>query len=288
MQFASPIDVSSDLLDDEEGVPQNPGTLLDLMCVEVANLLASANTSSPSHSQSPRPNSSPTGTQTPTSSTTTTSPHLTLALAIPARHATWPHFIPSSWHPTPVSITSVPRSVTTNGFYGTTSCDIYPDIMVSSTWNEWRVARLMVLGFIMNTITNDKTNTITDKYSNLRQEIITTIQSLTDSICDYIPFKLGSRTSLGNIYSSQIQYPTLLPPPSPTSSNANTTSTTPTATTAAAASHQKTAGAYGGWYMFAPLKETLKVAGWLREGQREWLRGQLWRLARMYGVTPEE
>ena len=249
MHFASPIDVTSDLLDDETGVPQNPGTLLDLMCVEVANLLATTN-------YSPSGN---TGTET-------ASILLTRAQAVDARLATWPQFIPQTWTPTQVSISNVPKTVITTGFYGKI-CDIYPDIMVCSTWNEWRVARLMILGFIASLNVNNN-NEDHNNIKEAKHRAIATIQELVDGICASIPFSLGDRTELGNLYEARIQYPSL--PDRPVSK-----------------AHQKTAGAYGGWYMFAPLKETLKVGMHLRKGQHEWLVGQLWRLAKMYGVTPE-
>ena len=50
--------------------------------------------------------------------------------------------------------------------------------------------------------------------------------------------------------------------------------------------HHTTACAYGGWYLFAPLKEAVNVARYLREGQQKFVRTQLSRLARMFDIDP--
>jgi len=246
MQFSSPIDGASDILDDEEGVPQNPGTLLDLMFVEVANLLVFAENS---FAQSKDAGSAQ------AELSTSVMDLLIEAEETDAKLASWPAFIPKDWFPIQVSVNDVPKSVVDAGFYGN-SCDVYSDIVVCSTWNEWRVARLMVLGLIAR---------ISHKESELRA--VETIQQLVDEICACIPFSLGDRIEPGNFYEAQIQYPCL--PGRPMSKQ-----------------HQKTATAYGGWYLFAPFKETMKIGIRLRKGQRDWLSGQLLRLAKMYDVVP--
>ena len=246
MQFSSPIDGTSDILDDDEGIPQNPGTLLDVMFVEVANLLAYAKTlpASPADVDFDR-----------TDLLLDFADILIQARELDAKLATWPAFVPADWNPIPVSANDVPQSVISAGFYGE-SCDIYPDIMICSTWNEWRAARLMVLGLITR-IGHPKSI----------HQAIETIQELVDGICASVPFSLGDRTEPGNLYEAKINYPSL--PDGPISK-----------------AHQKTASAYGGWYLFAPFKETMKIGMYLRAGQRDWLSSQLMRLARMYDVVP--
>ena len=236
----------SDFLDDDEGAPQNPGTLLDLMCVEVANLLADAKRSSitspePWIDEGKRSNSDF---------------HLLIqAQALDAKLSSWPSFLPRNWLPVQVPAKSIPKSVVETGFYGE-SCHIYPDVMTCSIWNEWRTARLMVLGLIALSSHRDS-----------RDQAIMSIQELVDGICASVPFSLGDRTEPGNIYGAHINYPRLYDKPM-------------------SREHQQTATAYGGWYLFAPFKETMNVKTYLREGQWEWLSGQLLRLAKMYGVTP--
>ena len=94
-----------------------------------------------------------------------------------------------------------------------------------------------------------------------------TMQRLVDGICASIPFSLGSRTTPEPLYEMEVENPCL---PGCTASKA----------------HHTTACAYGGWYLFAPLKETMNVARSLRAGQREWLNVQLLRLATMFDVEP--
>ena len=244
MQFSVPLDQGSDILKDDGDVPRNSGTLLDLMSVDVANLLAAAESSFPRHGVR---DTGGTGVLLNTFDI------LVQAQAIDAKLATWPAFVPVDWVPVRISIDSVPKGVVEAGFYGDT-CDIYPDIMVCSTWNDWRVARLMVLGLIIQIGHQDSMN-----------KAIQAIQDLVDGICASIPFSLGDRTQPEALYEAQLHYPNV--PGKPMSKD-----------------HQKTASAYGGWYLFAPLMETTRIWTYLREGQREWLGGQLMRLARMYDV----
>lgn len=249
MQFSSPIATSSGIWEDAEDLPQNPATLLDLVSVDVANLLATAKSSPPlvvdvTEDEDGRGyvlNESP--------------DLLARAIAVDLKLAAWPNNVPSTWFPIQVPAYGVPQSVTDAGIYGD-SCDIYPDIMICSTWNEWRVARLKVLG-----LNARHGSTATSA------EAIATIQQLVDGICASIPFSLGSRTEPGPLYEMKVTYPTLKG-------------------RAMSKEHQKTSCAYGGWYLFAPFKETMNVGMYLREGQLEWLRGQLSRLAKMYDVKP--
>ena len=227
----------------------NPATLLDLMCVDVANLLAAAR-AIPSRVIEVTEEVAKSGdiVNEPTDL-------LLKAKALDEKLLTWSAMIPSSWVPTSIPAYEIPQNVQDAGLYGD-SCHIYQDIMICSAWNDWRVARLKVLGLIAR-LGSNKTNA----------EAITAIQILVDDICASIPFTLGSRTKPGPLYEMKIDYPALkgkaMPP-----------------------EHQRTAGAYGGWYLFAPFKETLNVGMYLREGQLVWLRAQLFRLAEMYDVEP--
>ena len=245
MQFSSAIDRKSGLWDYQE-LPQNPGTLLDNICVELAQLLAMAD--QPSAQFMKLQNGK-------TDYVANRLDLLGQAQMIDTKLVSWLEIVPESWCPVPVLTRDVPRSVIDTGFYGN-SCDVYPDIIICSTWNEWRVARLMVLELIVR---------IGDPSSE--HKAIKAIQHVVDGICDSVPFSLGDRTEPGYMYEAQVKYPSL--PGRPMSF-----------------AHQKTAIAYGGWYLFAPFKQTMKVGSYLRKGQHDWLREQLARLAKMYDVTP--
>ena len=100
-----------------------------------------------------------------------------------------------------------------------------------------------------------------------RNKIITIIQDLVDGFCASVPFNLGDLTEPQSIHQGGVKYPSSPVHPLPER-------------------HQVTAMGYGGWCLFAPFKETMKVQSYIREGQIEWLRSQLLRLAKVFEVTP--
>ena len=100
-----------------------------------------------------------------------------------------------------------------------------------------------------------------------RNEVITSIQDVVDGICASVPFNLGDLMAPQSIHQGNVKYPSSPVHPLPER-------------------QQVTAMAYGGWYLFAPFKETMKVQSYIRKGQIEWLRAQLLRLAKVFEVTP--
>lgn len=246
MQFSSPIDPTSGLWDDYQDMAENPATSLDAMFVEVANLLADGERPSALITELDSDEIEP---------IFDTVDFLERAEATDSRLATWPDSVPANWIPIQVPAARVPESVVDASFYGD-SCDVYPDIIICSTWNEWRVARLKVLGLIASA------GNYAAKYQAMQ-----TIQQMADGICASVPFSLGDRTALCQLYDAQVTYPTY---PGRASSK----------------EHQRTASAYGPWYLFAPFKQLIQVAMYLREGQRDWVRKQLFRLAFISDVTP--
>lgn len=249
MHFSAPIDAGSGIWEDTKDLPQNPATLLDLMSVDVANLLATARAS-------PSLVIDITAYDAGAGDILSESPNLLMrAKILDSKLAMWHNMVPSTWVPCHISAHQLPQNVVYAGIYSD-GCDVFPDIMVCSTWNDWRVARLKVLSLIAHLGPNDT-----------RAQALVAIQQLVDGICASIPFSLGSRTEPGLLYEMKATYPTFNGQPM-------------------SKEHQKTSYAYGGWYLFAPLKETMNVGMHLREGQLGWLRGQLIRLAKIYDVVP--
>ena len=183
------------------------------------------------------------------------------AQATEASLLSWPETLPLHWYPVQVFKDNIPQEVIDAGVYGD-SCDIYPDVMVCTTWNDWRVARLKLLRLIAKLYSIS--NLVSDKS---RTQVIGEIQQLVDGICASIPFCLGSRTEPVPLYEAKVVYPGLKG-------------------CQKAKEHQKTASAYGGWYLFVPFKMTMELGEYISKGQQQWLRLQLYRLARMYGVKP--
>lgn len=251
VQSASPIDVREDIWADSAVAMAIPANILDRLLVDVANLLAMARQHLPSGSRIATSKDSHTARKG--------SSLLLGAEVLERRLMSWAKALPSHWSPAKVSIDQVPASIISAGFYGK-SCDIYQDIMICATWNDWRTARLKVLALIA-----------THKTGPERAAVTTTIQEIADDICASIPFSLGSRTTPAPLHDTQnISYPTL-----------PGTAETPEV-------HYRTAAAYGGWYLFSPMKQIVAVGAYLREGQMLWMALQLRRLAGVYNICPED
>lgn len=231
-------------------MPRNPAILLDLMTVEVADLLADfAHTPSKVTDLNDEKDEA----------SNSTDELLERAEAIDATLASWPKTLPLHWYPVRIFKDTIPQEVTAAGVYGDT-CEIYPDIMICSTWNDWRVARLKVLRLI----TKLRPESTIDG-GEIDAEIISKIQPLVDGICASIPFCLGSRTDPTPLYEVEVIYPGYKGRVNPKE-------------------HQKTAMAYGGWYLFSPFKETMEIGPYISKDQHQWLELQLWRLGRIYGI----
>ena len=247
LETSSFVDVDSELWQDaSDPLPHNPATWLDSMYVDVANLLAAATRTSADIVNR---------TQCETDTMNHTSELLLRAELVDAKLATWPDMLPSNWNPIHVFTDTIPWDVVDAGLYGE-SCHVYPDIIVCSTWNDWRHTRLKVLALIARLGNND---------SNVRAAH--SIQQLTDDICASVPFILGSRVRTSAMYAVDTSYPCI---------EGQTVSR----------AHQQKAAALGGWALFVPLKETLQVEMYLRKGQSAWVRGQLLRLATVYNIRP--
>ena len=180
MHTQSPVSIDSAIWQDPEDMPQNPTTLLDLMSVEVANLLALE--------------SSLAGSKNSQSGSKALSNLVLKAKSVDDNLACWPDSVPFEWFPKKVQRQIVPKSVIDAGFYGE-DCDIYSDVMVCRAWNDWRSARLRVLSLIA-------------KYE-LGEETLTSIQQLADGICASFPYILGDRMSPAPIFAASVLYPSL-------------------------------------------------------------------------------
>lgn len=263
MQFALPVDQNARVWGEFDEASQNPGAMLDIMSIDVANLLATAKRSSVFITNS---------TLREAQVSVDAANLLRQAKAVDSRLATWPEFVPVEWFPTQISADSIPESVIKVGLYRD-SCHIYPDIIVSSVWNECkillhqldyssekeslgRVARLKVLDLVIRI-----------QSIEIKSPTATAIQQIVDDICASVPFNLGDYTEPTSIYEAQVRYPHLHD-------------------YQALKAHQKTALAYAPWYLFAPLKEAMKAGPHLRKGQIGWLRGQLLRIAKVSDVIP--
>lgn len=230
MHSGSPINADAALWRNIADMPQNPATILDLMSIDVANVLAFEKSEA---MVGPIPNL------------------IRMAKAADKRLATWPTLVPPEWLPKNLSRKAVPLSVANAGLYGD-SCDIYLDVLVCCTWNDWRTARLKLL-------------TLIAKYEP-DESIFSSIQELADAICATFPFLLGDRRTPAPLFAANITYPSLEGKSVPKA-------------------HHQTAAGFGGWYMLTPLRQVISVGEYLRDGQLAWIRSQGQRLANIYDVS---
>lgn len=180
MHTASYINTGTAVWQEPEDMPQNPATILNLMSVDVANVLALEASITSEDKFDP--------------TAVTVSNLGEMAKTADARLATWPNLIPAEWFPKMVPRAAVPESVARAGVYGD-GVDIYPDVLVCCTWNFWRSARLRVLALIA-------------RYKP-DEGAITAIQELADGVCGTIPFILGDRTAPTAMFAADVAYPSL-------------------------------------------------------------------------------
>lgn len=230
MDNETPIDTKANMWHDLVDIPQNPATILDIMSVDVANVLAFEKSSD---------------MVGPVSS------FVKMAKAADKKLASWPDLVPSEWFPTRIPMKNIPQSVIDAGSYGD-GCDVYSDVLVCCTWNDWRSARLKLLALLA-------------KYEP-DEDTFSTIQRLADEICSTFPYILGDRVTPAPLFATNVTYPTLVDQPVPKA-------------------HYQIAAGLGGWYMLTPLRQAICVGSYLREGQVSWIRAQGRRLARIYEVS---
>ena len=179
MHTGSPIDSMSVLWHETEDMPRNPATILDLMSVEVANILAFEKSDL---------------------ATGSSSEFMDMARLADEKLATWPSLVPSDWQPVPVPRKAIPKSVQDAGVYGD-GCDIYSDVLVCSAWNAWRTVRLRILALMA-------------KYEP-EKSTLSTIQQLVDSMCATFPFLLGDRRTPAPLFAAKPEYPSKVGHPAP-------------------------------------------------------------------------
>ncbi|KAL9592941.1 MAG: hypothetical protein Q9219_007707, partial [cf. Caloplaca sp. 3 TL-2023] len=94
------------------------------------------------------------------------------------------------------------------------------------------------------------------------------IQDSADTICASVPYHLANRAQVLRIDDRNLEYPTIGPGPS-------------------SAEHYDTAAAYGGMFLAKRLGELIQPDLPLRDGQRQWIFGQMQRIGRIYLASSE-
>lgn len=91
------------------------------------------------------------------------------------------------------------------------------------------------------------------------------IQQLADDICASIPFTLGDKIKPGAMGDRRVQYPHAPGQEVP-------------------AGHYQMAPAMGGFWLLGPLQMLMGLKIGLRDGQKQWIGGQLRRIAHIYNI----
>ncbi|KIN07450.1 hypothetical protein OIDMADRAFT_22333 [Oidiodendron maius Zn] len=180
---------------------------------------------------------------------------------IDRRLEAWKISIPGSWTPTQVfGDQCIPPSVKKAGLYQG-YCDVYPGIFHLTMWNKYRLSLIDIKRIIIGCLDKNPSSPSLAE----REACQTQIQEVVDDICASIPYFLGDRTQPGCPGDSVVKYP-LTPEAPPTKD------------------HCLAGPTQGGWAILEPMTALLKMDITMRDGQRQWLEGQMARTTKVYRI----
>ncbi|KIW66726.1 hypothetical protein PV04_06029 [Phialophora macrospora] len=192
----------------------------------------------------------------------------------------WKRSAPSrDWLPLFVSREEVPPSIVTAGFYGT-KCAVWADLSEAEIYNLHASRRLFTLQMIRQSLADEPSLLADPKYRAYLAKANGAVQSLVDCVCETVPFHLGDTVVPTNpIYSSEIAFPCKIVTDSSTGERHSTPDLEGT-------EFKMRAAASGGWMIFSHLVDIYRLAEpeddaepiVLRDGQLEWVKGQIKRL----------
>ncbi|KAK5308189.1 hypothetical protein LTR99_001162 [Exophiala xenobiotica] len=186
------------------------------------------------------------------------------------------------WLPQYVHRDDVAPSLRAAGFYGE-QCAVWPDLIFAEMSNHYYQHRLLNLQLIRQALADNPSLLSKTENRQLLHTTDATVQRLVDAVCDCIPFHLGDTVVLTNpMYSAEINFPikTLTDPT--TGETTTIPDQIPIYKTRAAAS--------GGWTLFPYVCEIYRLAEpeddavpiALREGQLDWIKGQVKRMQKIF------
>ena len=181
------------------------------------------------------------------------------------RYVTWASAVPEGWIVDSVAGPEcIPLSIKECGLYQD-HCHLYQSIFVAHTFNSHRASRIKLQLAILTCLSH-MPMTLNGVASSAAQD---TIQKLADDICASVPYHLGDRTGFKRIDDMTVQYPHMA------------------SESVASADHIVAAAAMGGWALAERLGGLLRLRVPLREGQRQWIAGQLRRIVAIYVTQPK-
>ena len=177
---------------------------------------------------------------------------------------------------------SVVSSILSAGFYGP-HCIVWQDIIQGDMWVTHAVRTVYTLQVIRQALADDPSLLQEAEYQNLLTHVDQQIQEAVDFVCFSVPFHIGDTVVTTNpIYNASINFPyTFVHDPA---TGANQRIPRPQT------NYQARAAASGGWIIYPQLVAILRFADpeddampiTLREGQLDWIRGQIKRLQTIF------
>jgi hypothetical protein len=175
------------------------------------------------------------------------------------RLTAWARSLPPTWVPIRVSGKEyIPPNIPSAGLYQP-HCDIYTSIFISGLWNRQRISSLRTKYLIISCLAQQQASVMNIKQ---REACQLGIQQNVDYICASVPFHIGDRMQPED---KNVHYPHA--PGRPVTKD-----------------HYQSGPAMGGWTLLQPLGAVWGMKIKLRDGQKQWIGGQMARIARIYGI----
>lgn len=188
---------------------------------------------------------------------------LEYAISVDLFVAAWPESLPEDWKATPADGFDYPFNTSKSAFVYNDRKDVYLDLWVQSIWNQYRSARIKVQTIILDCIAwLDMPYEHQWYWRAIYAKMIT--QEMADDICASVPFALGTKTLGGPGDRNGIEYPYV-------------------GAQKVSEEHRRAASALGGWHLLEPMRTSIRTKC-LRDGQPEWIMGQMQRVGRIYAL----
>lgn len=266
-------------------VPQNPSSRLDIIGATVAELQAS-------YMQFVRQGS------LSTSLNPLLKDWMAEAKRIDANLLVWAENVPHHWRPVRlISGRDIDSSIPTYQ----TVCEVYPSCQIASVWNFWRFQRLLLAKITLRVLTAfsdmGRIGMAHGQPLYVHTDLVDcqqTLQEVVDSVCYSIPFYLGNRATRSNL--TEFTDPKVLLPSQYTFKEGTRLNSDGIEAGLSRDDHRRHIIAQGPWRAMHPLSHLLTLfsethnelfPGFPRSGQRDWIRSQFMRVAKLLHLPPE-
>ena len=217
------------------------------------------------------------------------------ALIFEKKLQAWRDSLPKSWQPVSVPASEVHPSIRQAGLYED-MCDVYSSLAVSHVNNAARSSHVGALRLIALCLRGLQDLGVAID-PNIEPHVNKRIQAIVDRFCASIPFHLGNRTSVAFPHERR-EYPEI---PADLRRLANYVDPFGNEVETTMEDHGRAAAAIGGWFIMTPLAGFLKAPALrspnvkpgplmrkLRPGQIDWIRGQMYRIQKIYLLPTDE